>query len=144
MAGFIGAMTATLLFGFSTSFVSALLSRGLAGALSGNVAVLLSAVGEITDETNQAQAYAIFGVANNLAQIAGPSIGCVTCCSNFSHFHILTPKTQEEPSLIRILHFHIRLVDSLFSKHSLTHYPASYLHYLHSFRPWAARLSLKR
>ena len=75
MAGFAGAMTATLLFGFSTSFAWALTARGLAGALSGNIAVLLSAVGEITDDTNQAQAYAIFGVANNLAQIAGPSIG---------------------------------------------------------------------
>ena len=84
MTGFIGAITATLLFGFSSSFLAALISRGLAGALSGNVAVLLSAVGEITDETNQAQAYAIFGVANNLAQIAGPSIG-YECISTGAH-----------------------------------------------------------
>ena len=79
MVGFLGAMTATTLFGFSTSFLWALTSRALAGALSGNVAILLSAVGEITDESNQAQAYSFFGIANNLAQIVGPSIGFVLC-----------------------------------------------------------------
>ena len=52
-----------------------MIGRGLTGALSGNVATLLGAIGEITDETNQAQAYSIFGIANNLAAIAGPSIG---------------------------------------------------------------------
>ena len=73
--GFTGAMISTLLFGLSKSFSWALMTRALAGALSGNVVVLLSAVGDMTDETNQARAYGFFGVANNVAQMTGPSIG---------------------------------------------------------------------
>ena len=68
-------MLSALMFGFSKSFQWAFFTRFLAGGLSGNVAVLLSAVGDMTDETNQAQAYTIFGVANNVAQMVGPFIG---------------------------------------------------------------------
>lgn len=75
LLGLTGAMFSTLMFGFSKSFFSALIARCLAGGLSGNVAILLSAVGDMTDESNQARAYAIFGVANNIAQMAGPFIG---------------------------------------------------------------------
>ncbi|KAL5527640.1 hypothetical protein ACEPAG_6441 [Sanghuangporus baumii] len=75
LLGFIGAMLSTLMFGFSKSFLWALTTRCLAGGLSGNIAVLLSAVGDMTDETNHARAFALFGVANNVAQMAGPFIG---------------------------------------------------------------------
>lgn len=75
LMGFTGAMLSTLLFGFSKSFIWTIITRFLAGALSGNIAVLLSAVGDMTDETNQTRAFAFFGVANNIAQIVGPSIG---------------------------------------------------------------------
>lgn len=75
MLGLIGSMLATVMFGISTSFSWALMSRAIAGGLSGNVAVLLSAIGDITDSTNEAQSFAFMGFANNIAQIAGFSIG---------------------------------------------------------------------
>ncbi|KAH8118605.1 MFS general substrate transporter [Phellopilus nigrolimitatus] len=73
--GLAGAMITTVLFGLSKSFIWALAMRTLSGALSGNVAILMSAIGDITDETNQAQAYSILGLAYNVASIIGPSIG---------------------------------------------------------------------
>ncbi|PAV21280.1 MFS general substrate transporter [Pyrrhoderma noxium] len=75
LTGLTGAMIMTLCFGLSKSFIWAFMTRSLSGALSGNVPVLISSVGDITDETNQAQAYAIFGLAANIAQVAGPAIG---------------------------------------------------------------------
>ena len=39
--------------------------------------IINSAVGDMTDETNQAQAYAWIGLAYNVASILGPAIGYV-------------------------------------------------------------------
>ena len=51
--------------------------RGIAGSLSGNRPILQSIIGDITDETNQVQAFGLFGGALNIAEIVGPAIGLV-------------------------------------------------------------------
>lgn len=53
MLGVFGAMLSSACFGFSRSLPAMLISRSLAGALSGNVAVVSSVLSELTDETNQ-------------------------------------------------------------------------------------------
>ena len=50
-------MLAITLFGVSKTFVTLIVSRALSGALNGNVGVMKSMMAEITDETNQAQAF---------------------------------------------------------------------------------------
>lgn len=53
MLGVSGVMISSASFGFSRSLPVMLISRSVAGALSGNVAVANSLLSEITDETNQ-------------------------------------------------------------------------------------------
>lgn len=97
LTGLTGAMLMTLLFGLSKSFMWAFVTRSLSGALSGNVPVLISSVGDITDDTNQAQAYAIFGLAANIAQVAGPAIG-----GTFANPAITFPDSLGKIKLLKI------------------------------------------
>lgn len=53
MLGVAGAALSSGCFGFSRSLPAMLISRSLAGGLSGNVAVVSSMLSELTDETNQ-------------------------------------------------------------------------------------------
>ena len=53
--GVTGAALSATLFGFSRSLPALLVSRCLAGGLSGNSAVVSSMLTEMTDETNQAK-----------------------------------------------------------------------------------------
>jgi hypothetical protein len=48
-----------------------ILFRSLAGALNGNVAVVKAAIGDITDETNSAEAFALFGLTWTIGGIIG-------------------------------------------------------------------------
>ncbi|KAL5476730.1 hypothetical protein ACEPAI_2916 [Sanghuangporus weigelae] len=75
LIGLTGVAISTLLFGIARSFWFAVLARSLSGALSGNAAVVQSVVGEITDETNQAEAYPLTGLSWSLGCIIGPMIG---------------------------------------------------------------------
>ena len=70
-----GVALSTFLLGLSKSYPWALLMRGIAGSLSGNRPILQSIIGDITDETNQVQAYGLFGGALNIVEIVGPAIG---------------------------------------------------------------------
>jgi MFS family permease len=73
--GLLGVALSSSLFGLSRSLVWAVISRSLAGALSGNVAVVQSVIGEITDETNQGAAFPLAGLSWSLGCIIGPMIG---------------------------------------------------------------------
>ena len=77
MLGLAGVALSSALFGLSKSLPWAIISRSLAGALSGNVAVVQSVIGEITDETNQAAAFPLAGLSWSLGCIIGPMIGWV-------------------------------------------------------------------
>lgn len=85
-------MTSTFFFGLSKSFIFAVTTRAVAGALSGNAMVINSAVGDITDETNQVQAYVWTGLAYNIASICGPVIGYAV--SSFRTFYFIYRKVD--------------------------------------------------
>ena len=70
-SGVAGVGIATMLFGLSTSFPMLIAIRALAGLCSGNSAVALSVVGELTDETNVGLAMSIFGVSWPIGSIIG-------------------------------------------------------------------------
>ncbi|KAF8668081.1 mfs general substrate transporter [Rhizoctonia solani] len=69
--GLCGVIGSTILFGTSKSFPMMIASRALSGALSGNVAVIKSALAEITDETNQGAAFAYLPLCWSI----GPTLG---------------------------------------------------------------------
>ncbi|KAL9645461.1 hypothetical protein ABK040_002657 [Willaertia magna] len=66
---------AGLLFGFSKFFWWAIVARLLFGLLNGNLGVLKSYLGEITDSTNQARAFSFVSLTYALGSIIGPMIG---------------------------------------------------------------------
>ncbi|KIL00657.1 hypothetical protein PAXRUDRAFT_29651 [Paxillus rubicundulus Ve08.2h10] len=80
LVGILGLTIATLLFGLSKSLAAVLIARCIGGLFSGNVAVIHSVLGEITDSTNQAVAFPIYGIIWPLGTIIGPLIG-----GSFSH-----------------------------------------------------------
>ncbi|KAG9050204.1 hypothetical protein FS837_007102 [Tulasnella sp. UAMH 9824] len=65
--GLSGVSVATLCFGLSRTLWQLLLSRVLLGALCGNVAVVRSAISDITDETNQGKG--LYHVQDHSAQL---------------------------------------------------------------------------
>ncbi|EJD05792.1 MFS general substrate transporter [Fomitiporia mediterranea MF3/22] len=75
LLGTFGIAISTIWLGFSRTLSGVLLSRALAGLFSGNVAVMHSVLGEITDSSNQALAYPIYGLCWPLGVILGPLIG---------------------------------------------------------------------
>ncbi|KAG8985134.1 hypothetical protein FRB93_006086 [Tulasnella sp. JGI-2019a] len=80
IAGLIGVCISSTCFGLATNLWHVLLFRAIAGLLSGNVAVLKSMIGEITDDTNQARAYPLESVTWSVGCVLGPLIG-----GNLSH-----------------------------------------------------------
>lgn len=68
------AMSATL-FGLSRTFWWAVVARASAGATNGNVAIVKSVMGEITDETNQARAFGLLPLTWTVGCLIGPLLG---------------------------------------------------------------------
>ncbi|KAI0273789.1 MFS general substrate transporter [Gloeopeniophorella convolvens] len=73
--GMLGMNLATLLFGLQRTLVGVLLVRCIGGFFSGNIAVIYSVLGELTDTTNQAIAFPIFSLAWPIGAIIGPLLG---------------------------------------------------------------------
>lgn len=77
------------LFGFSRSFAHMMTARTIAGLLSGYVAVLHSILGEITDDTNQAAAYPIYGLCYPIGSLIGPLVGGALANPNVNIPHLV-------------------------------------------------------
>lgn len=111
LLGLSGVALSTLLFGLSRTFWWAVISRSMAGALSGNAAVVQSVVGEITDETNQALAFPLTGLSWSFGCIIGPMIGYVRLTWIFPllhqplYFYSFFHKISSRPSLTNQLTF---------------------------------------
>jgi MFS family permease len=80
LAGILGIAATTLTFGLSKSLAAVLTTRCIGGLFSGNIAVIHSMLGEITDASNQAAVFPIYGLIYPLGTIVGPLIG-----GSFSH-----------------------------------------------------------
>ncbi|KAJ1988460.1 hypothetical protein GGI25_005281 [Coemansia spiralis] len=75
LIGLVGNLISYLVFGLSRSFWVALAARSFNGLLAGDVAVVKSAVAEISDETNRARIMGFIPLTWNIGAIAGASIG---------------------------------------------------------------------
>ncbi|KAI6126249.1 major facilitator superfamily domain-containing protein [Pisolithus croceorrhizus] len=80
LTGTLGTAIATLGFGLSDSLAGILFTRGLGGLFSGNIAVIHSMLGEITDSSNQAKAIPFYTLMWPIGSVVGPLIG-----GTFSH-----------------------------------------------------------
>ncbi|KAJ9074002.1 hypothetical protein DSO57_1010758 [Entomophthora muscae] len=73
--GLFGTMMAMFLFGLSKSLPWAMTTRFMAGILNGNIGVLKSMVGEMTDRSNRAKAFNYVSMVFGLGLIIGPALG---------------------------------------------------------------------
>lgn len=73
LVGLFGLSLSMYCFGLSRSFWRLVISRSLAGALNGNIGVIKSMIGEMTDSTNVARAFAY----QPIAWSTGATIGYV-------------------------------------------------------------------
>ncbi|KAG1058143.1 hypothetical protein G6F43_000087 [Rhizopus delemar] len=74
LCGLIGNALSTCLFGLSKSLAWAVGARALCGIMNGNAGVARSMVSEITDHTNKAKAFSLFGFCWGAGMI-GPALG---------------------------------------------------------------------
>ncbi|KAG2126676.1 major facilitator superfamily domain-containing protein [Suillus cothurnatus] len=75
LLGIFGLSLSMLCFGLSKTLLGLILSRCITGALNGNIGVMKSMMGELTDSTNMAQGFALMPVAWSLGATIGPMIG---------------------------------------------------------------------
>ncbi|KAG1785984.1 MFS general substrate transporter [Suillus plorans] len=79
VVGLSGACLSILCFGLSTTFWSLVISRCVCGVLNGNIGVMKTMMGELTDSTNMAQAFSlipiIWSLGNFLGQVNCPLMG---------------------------------------------------------------------
>ncbi|EIN06786.1 MFS general substrate transporter [Punctularia strigosozonata HHB-11173 SS5] len=75
LIGTTGLAITTMLFGLSSTLTETLGARFLSGLCSGNVAVMHSVLGELTDSSNQAVAFPIYGLVWPVGAILGPLLG---------------------------------------------------------------------
>ncbi|KAJ2337718.1 hypothetical protein GGI00_000018 [Coemansia sp. RSA 2681] len=77
IAGLIGTLSVSILFGVCKSFLMALLVRMAAGVFAGNAAVMKSAMAEIADDTNRSRMMALLPLTGNLGFMLGSGVGGV-------------------------------------------------------------------
>lgn len=75
LLGVMGSGVSITLFGFSNSYIFAIMMRILSGLLNGNIGVVKSYLGEITDHTNQAKGFAVLAFSYGASVVVAPIIG---------------------------------------------------------------------
>jgi len=75
LIGLFGTTLSMLAFGLSRTFWTLVLSRCLCGLLNGNIGVMKSVMGEITDSTNRAEGFSLMPVVWGFGATMGPLIG---------------------------------------------------------------------
>ncbi|KAF9219620.1 MFS general substrate transporter [Gyrodon lividus] len=75
LLGIFGLSLSMLCFGLSRTFTGLVVSRCITGALNGNIGVMKSMLGELTDSTNMAQGFALLPISWSLGITLGPVIG---------------------------------------------------------------------
>ncbi|KAI8461182.1 major facilitator superfamily domain-containing protein, partial [Phakopsora pachyrhizi] len=75
LTGLFGMGISVVLFGVQKTYVGLIVSRFIAGMMNGNIAVLQSIIGEITDSTNFADAAAYLPICYAVGSIVGPVLG---------------------------------------------------------------------
>ncbi|KAJ7889955.1 major facilitator superfamily domain-containing protein [Mycena olivaceomarginata] len=75
LVGTLGLAVVSLLLGLCRTFTQILVVRAITGLLAGNASVFQAVLAELTDSTNQASAYPIYGCIYPLGSTVGPLIG---------------------------------------------------------------------
>lgn len=75
ITGLLGLAVSMFAFGLSHTLLGIIASRALAGLLNGNVGILKSAIGEITDETNMARAFSFIPLIWFVGSTISPVMG---------------------------------------------------------------------
>ncbi|KAG5726787.1 Protein ZINC INDUCED FACILITATOR-LIKE 1 [Termitomyces sp. T112] len=75
LTGLFGLTASMLSFGLSKTFCGLVVSRCLCGILNGNIGVLKSVMGELTDSTNRAEGFALMPVVWGTGATLGPLMG---------------------------------------------------------------------
>ncbi|KAJ8586694.1 MFS general substrate transporter [Rhizopogon salebrosus TDB-379] len=75
LVGVSGSCISMLCFGLSTNFWSLVVSRCMCGVLNGNAGVMKTMMGELTDSTNMAQAFALLPIIWCIGGFIGPLMG---------------------------------------------------------------------
>ncbi|KAF9815816.1 hypothetical protein IEO21_04328 [Rhodonia placenta] len=75
LTGMAGLCISMVFFGLSKTFWQLVASRCIVGALNGNIGVVKSMMGELTDSTNMAQGFALMPVVWSAGATVGPFIG---------------------------------------------------------------------
>ncbi|ODO10776.1 hypothetical protein I350_01374 [Cryptococcus amylolentus CBS 6273] len=103
LLGLTGVAISGSLFGLAKSFWAMIVFRSLSGALNGNVAVIKAAIGDITDDSNSTEAFAMYGLTWIVGTMIGNAMG-----GTLSHPYERLPNwfgsftlLQEYPYLLR-------------------------------------------
>lgn len=75
LLGAVGSSFAMVMLGFAPSFELAVSSRLASGLLNGNIGVVKTYLGEITDSSNQAKGFGMLGFAYGISVIVAPITG---------------------------------------------------------------------
>ncbi|KAG9091839.1 hypothetical protein FRC06_000357 [Ceratobasidium sp. 370] len=108
--GMFGLSISIFSFGLSKTFVGLVLTRALSGALNGNIGVSKSMLGELTDETNQAQCFAFLPIVWSAGSTIGPFLG-----GTLSHPAALLPSVFDTPFWREYPYFLPCLVTAIFT-----------------------------
>ncbi|PFH51081.1 hypothetical protein AMATHDRAFT_191973 [Amanita thiersii Skay4041] len=73
--GLAGTALSMLCFGLSRTFWGLVISRCICGMLNGNIGVMKSALGELTDSSNRAEGFALIPMIWSIGSTAGPLMG---------------------------------------------------------------------
>jgi MFS family permease len=75
LIGLCGSFMSAAMFGFSKHLAFAVCSRAVSGLLNGNLGVVKTYLGEVTDKTNQARAISFLSLSWGIGSIVGPLAG---------------------------------------------------------------------
>ncbi|KAG8688287.1 hypothetical protein FRC11_005719, partial [Ceratobasidium sp. 423] len=110
MFGLFGQAISIFSVGLSKRFWQLVFSRALSGALNGNAGVAKSMVVELTDETNQAQAFAFLPIVWSTGSTLGPFLG-----GTLSHPAKLLPSVFDTPFWNKYPYFLPCLIAAMYS-----------------------------
>lgn len=77
LIGLFGTAITNALFGFSTNYKWALVTRTLCGSVNANIGIIRSMVAEMTDHTNHARAFSLLPLTMGIGTVAGPMLGAL-------------------------------------------------------------------